>query len=62
MRDPERGRGPDPAENHKNIGYLSNTGWDPLKIYKTTKLAFDVWPSWAHQQNAIQMSILMARF
>ena len=23
--------GPDPPENHKNIGFLSNTGPDPLK-------------------------------
>ena len=29
------GRGPDPPEKYKNIGFLSNTGPDPLK---TTKL------------------------
>ena len=26
--------GPDPLKNHKNIGFLSNTGLDPLKITK----------------------------
>ena len=26
--------GPDPLENHKNIGFFSNTGPDPLKIVK----------------------------
>ena len=26
--------GPDPLENYKNIGFLSNTGPDPLKITK----------------------------
>ena len=25
------GRGPDPLKNHKNIGFLNNTGPDPLK-------------------------------
>ena len=33
--DPEGGdRGSDPLENHKNIGFISNTGPDPLKITK----------------------------
>ena len=33
--DPEGGTGgPDPPENHKNIGFLSNIGPDPLKITK----------------------------
>ena len=26
--------GPDPLENYKDIGFLSNTGQDPLKITK----------------------------
>ena len=31
--DPELGTGgPDPLKNHKNIGFLSNTGPDPVKI------------------------------
>ena len=34
--DPEGGGvgGPDPLKNHKNIGFLSNIGLDPLKITK----------------------------
>ena len=28
------GQGPDPLENHKNIGFLSNTGPGSLKITK----------------------------
>ena len=35
-----RGSGP-PPENHKNIGYLSNTGPDPLKSHKATKPLFN---------------------
>ena len=31
-----------PLENHKNIGFLSNTGPDPLKNHKATKPAFNV--------------------
>ena len=58
MEDPEGGGtgGPDtlpPPENHKNIGFLSNTGPDPPKIYKATKPAFNVGPSSARQLNAI---------
>ena len=32
----DRGSGP-PLKNHKNIGFLSNTGPDPLKNHKATK-------------------------
>ena len=32
----DRGSGP-PSENHKNIGFLSNTGPDPLKNHKAPK-------------------------
>ena len=39
----ERGYGP-PLKNHKNIGFLSNTGPDPLKNHKATKPAFNVGP------------------
>ena len=35
----ERGSGP--PENHKNIGFLSNTGANPLKNHKASKLAFN---------------------
>ena len=49
--DPEGGLGirtPPPLKNHKNIGFLSNTGPDPLKYHKDTKPAFNVGPSSAH--------------
>ena len=49
--------GPDtPLKNHKNIGFLSNTGPDPLKNHKATKLAFNVGPPSARQRNAIKMA------
>ena len=53
--DPEVGTGgPDtPLKNHKNIGFPSNTGPDPLKNHKATKPAFNVGQSWASQLNAI---------
>ena len=38
-------RDPPPLKNHKNIGFLSNTGPDLLKIHKATKPAFNVGPS-----------------
>ena len=42
-----------PLKNHKNIGFLSNTGSDPLKNHKATKPAFNVGPSSVRQRNAI---------
>ena len=33
-----------PLENHKNIGFLRNTGQDPLKNHKATKPAFNDGP------------------
>ena len=47
------GRTPPPLKNHKNIGFLSNSGLDPMKNYKATKPAFNVGPSSARQQNDI---------
>ena len=44
----DRGSGP-PLKNHKNIGFLSNTGPGPL----ATKPAFNVGPTSARQRNAI---------
>ena len=41
-----------PLKNHKNIGFSSNTGPDPLKNRKATKPAFIVGPSSARQRNA----------
>ena len=43
----DRGSGP-PLKNHKAIGFLSNTGLDPLKNHKATKPAFSA-PSSACQ-------------
>ena len=40
----DRGSGPPPLKNQKNIGFLSNTGLNPLENHKTTKLAFNVGP------------------
>ena len=55
--DPEgdRGSGPAPCKNRKTLGFLSNTGPDPLKITKlqSTKPEFNVGPSSALQRNAI---------
>ena len=42
-----------PPKNHKNIGFLSNTGPDPLKFHKATKPAFNFGPSLACQRNTI---------
>ena len=52
--DPEGGGGGGtPLKNHKNIGFLSNSGPDALKNYEATEPAFNVGPSSAHQRNAI---------
>ena len=40
-------------ENHKNIGFLSNTGPDPLKNYKATKPALNFGLYSVRQRNAI---------
>ena len=37
----DRGSGPS-LKNHRNIGFLSNTGPDPLINHKATKTAFNV--------------------
>ena len=42
-----------PRKNHKNLGFLSNTGPDLLKNHKATKPAFNVGPLSARQRNAI---------
>ena len=53
--DPEGGNGGSGPhlKKHKNIGFLSNSGPDPLKNYEATEPAFNVGPSSARQQNAI---------
>ena len=45
-----------PLKSHKIVGFLSNTGPDPLKNHEATKSAFNVWPSSARQRNAISMA------
>ena len=37
--------GPDPIENRKAIGFLSNTSPDPMGNHIATKQAFNVGPS-----------------
>ena len=41
----DRGPPPPSLKNHKNIGFLCNTGPDPPKNHKATKPAFNVGPS-----------------
>ena len=50
-----QGPGPPPPENHTycSIGFICNTGADPLKNHKATKPAFNVVPLSAHQRNAM---------
>ena len=38
-----RESGPPPPENHKNIGFLSKTGPNPLKSHKATKTNTHCW-------------------
>ena len=45
----DRGSGP-PLKNYNNIGFLSNTGPDPLKNHKATKPAFNFGPLLARQR------------
>ena len=51
----DRGSGP-PLKNHKNKGFLSNTGPEPLKNHKATNPASNVRQLSASQRNAIQMA------
>ena len=44
-----RGSGP-PSKNSKNIGFLSNSGPDPLTNHEATKPVFNVGPLSARQQ------------
>ena len=45
----ERGSGPNPLKNHKNIVFFSNIDPDLLKNYIFAKPAFIVGPPWARQ-------------
>ena len=42
-----------PMKNHRNIGFHSNSGPDPLKKRKATKPALNVGPLAARTLNAI---------
>ena len=42
-----------PLKNHKAIGFLGDTGLDPLKNYNAIKPAFNVRSSSARKRNAI---------
>ena len=46
-------RPPPPPRKITKIGFLSNTGTDPLKNRKATRPEFNVRPSSGRQQNAI---------
>ena len=52
-----RGGGADPVhmKNHKNIGFLSNTGPDSLNNHKATKPELNVWPP-SGQKNRLILS------
>ena len=55
--DPEEGTGgPDTLRNYKNIGFLSNTGPDPLKNHKATRPAFSDGQPSSRQRSAILMA------
>ena len=45
-----------PLKTHKNIGFLSNIGLDPLKNHKATNPAFNVGPSSARQRNGVLLA------
>ena len=47
----DRGSGP-PLENHKNIGFLSNTGSDPLKIVKLPRQLSILGHNWHARKRA----------
>ena len=51
--DPEGGGVRTSLKNHKNIGFPSNTGPDPLKNHKATEPEFNIEPSSPRQRNAI---------
>ena len=50
-----------PLKNHKNIGFLSNTGPDPIKSHKALKLAFNVGPSSAPSKRHLNGILLAGR-
>ena len=55
------GRGSGPPEKLQNIGFLSNSGPDPLKNHEAIKPAFNVGASPSRQRNAINGVTLAAQ-
>ena len=51
---------PPPPENHKIIGFLSNSGPDPLKNHGATEPVFNVGPSSAPQRLAMKSGVSLA--
>ena len=49
-----------PPKKHKNLGFLSNTGPDPLKNHKATKPAFNIGPPAKRHLNGVSLA-MMAR-
>ena len=50
------GQGVLSLNNHKAIGFFSNTGPEPLKSHKATKPVFNVGPSSPWQRNTVLMA------
>ena len=48
--------GQDPPEKSQHIGFLSNTGPDPLENHKATKLAFNVLPPAIRHLNGVSLA------
>ena len=56
-----RGSGPQPPENHNNIGFLSHTGTNSMENHKATKPTFKVGPPSARQRNKFEIKHLVRR-
>ena len=61
QRGGDRGSRP-PLKNHKNLGFLRNTGPDPLKNHKATKPEFNVGPSSVSAKRCFAGGPIMAHF
>ena len=49
----KRGQGSGTPDKSQKYRFFSNTGPDPHKNHKVTKLAVNVWPSSARRWNAV---------
>ena len=59
--------GPPPLKNHKNMGFLSNTGLDPLKKSQSYQASIQCWvimgrPAKRHLNGILPGGPMMARF